>query len=385
MPSTTEAFAALDSVNLPLKQVIKKPRRRWMSVTDLVTEVEQALVKGERLDRDSEAYINLKHEAARIRLNNDDITAQVNELKKVRRSYVEQEDEITAKLHEDGGFALHEATMTEVLQRLREVDLQLAAFRNQHQQNIRDVGHLKRAMSRIEKHGEVTSLVDHIDSTLRMGNTIDEDDPVFAELSELFNGLRTEFDKVGPKVMKYEEDISSLTALVQSTVLDLRRKSFREADDKRMTLVSHLQHAKRMLAQMARLSDIQVLNAQEIGMLARAHSQIQRHAQIRDLIKSANKEQINAKIVWLQEDTSSLRSTIREIEAGMEYRSEESFDIISKLRSSKYVLTAETGKLREQLIACIHEEEQGKARLAALRGEKLQNLKFIAMLRSALG
>ena len=33
-----------------------------MSVQDLVTEVEQALVEGERLDEDSPAYANLKRE-----------------------------------------------------------------------------------------------------------------------------------------------------------------------------------------------------------------------------------------------------------------------------------------------------------------------------------
>jgi len=392
LPATPEVMKAvkddsikLDSVNLPLpSKAVRKPRRRWMSVTDLVTEVEQALVKGERLNKESEAYINLKHEAKRLRLDNDDIMAQVDNLKKVRRGWVKQEDEITAKLHAAGGFALHEATMTDVLQRLREVDLQLAAFRNQQQQNIRDVGHLKRAMSRIEKHGEVTSLVDRIDDTLHMGKAVDKDNPVFAEISELFNGLRTEFDKVPPKVMSYEQDICSLTTMAQTTALDMQGKSFREADDARMTLVSHLQQAKRMLAQLARLSDIQILNAQEVGMLARAQSQIQKHAQIRDLIKSANNDQITAKIRWLQDDTSSLRSTIRDIEAGMDSRSQESLAIIDKLRSLKDVLTAETGKLREQLIASIHEEEQGKARLAALRGEKLQNIRFIAMLRSAL-
>jgi len=355
-----------------------------MSVTDLVTEVEQALVKGVRLDRESEAYINLKQEAVRLRLDNDDMMAQVDELKKVRRGYVEQEDEITAKLHEEGGFALHEATMTDVLQRLREVDLQLAALRNQQQQNIRDVGHLKRTMSRIEKHGQVTSLVDRVDGKLRIGQALDEDDPVFAELSDLLNGLRAEFDKVAPKVMSYEKDVYSLTTRSQTNALDMQGRSFREADDARMTLVSHLQHVKRMLAQLARLSDIQILNAQEVGMLARTQSQIQRHKQIRDLIQSANSDQIAAKIIWLQRDTSSLRSTIRDIEAGMDSRSKESLAIITKLRSLQDILSAETGKLREQLIASIHEEEQGKARLAVLRGEKLQNIRFIAMLRAAL-
>jgi hypothetical protein len=355
-----------------------------MSVTDLVTEVEQALVKGVRLDRESEAYINLKHEAVRLRLDNDEIMAQVHELQKVRRGYVEQEDEITAKLHKDGGFALHEATMTDVLQRLREVDLQLAALRNQQQQNIRDVGHLKRTMSRIEKHGQVTSLVDRIDGTLRMGKALDQDDPVFAELSELFNGLRTEFDKVAPKVMSYEQDICSLTTMAQTTALDTSGKSFRQSDDARMTLVSHLQQTKRMLAQLARLSDIQILNAQEVGMLARAQSQAQSHARIQELINSSNNQFIRAKIGRLQEDTSSLRSTIRDIERDMDSHSQDSLAIITKLRSLQDVLSAETGKLREQLIASIHKEEQGKARLAALRGEKLQNIRFIAMLRSAL-
>jgi len=357
-----------------------------MSVTDLVTEVEQAMVKGERLDKAGETYSNLKGEAARLRLDNDQLTREVEVLREARAKFVTQEEEITAKLKEEGGFSLYEADLVGAAERIREVDLRLAALRVKHIQNIRDVGELKRTMSRIETRGEVTTMVDRIEDGLLRGCALAQDGPEAEALSQLVNRLQSEFDRVSPKVVAYEKDIQELTATINNAELDLLRKRqtpSREADDARLTLVSHLKRSKRMIAQLARLHDIQALNAQEIGMLERTRAKLQRHAQIRGLLAAGDAGELAAKAAVLQKDTSVLRGAIQDIEAGLDAHVKESFDIIAKLRSMKDVLTPETGKLREQLIANIHQEEQWKSRLAVLRGEIVQNIRFIAMLSGA--
>eukprot|EP00435_Cladocopium_sp_Y103_P043094 s592_g12.t1 len=77
-----------------------------------------------------------------------------------------------------------------------------------------------------------------------------------------------------------------------------------------------------------------------------------------------------------------LRMAIKELESGLSPLTKEAAAIIDKLRSMPFAFTTETGKLREQLIANIHQESQWKERLAVLRGEKLQNIRFIAMLKA---
>eukprot|EP00434_Breviolum_minutum_P030792 symbB.v1.2.027230.t1/scaffold2778.1/size70658/8 len=152
----------------------KRPPRRWMSVSDLVTEVEQALVEGERLDEDSPAYFNLRREARdgadvsalwifgavelwkalSLRLENDALNEKVAELEEARAQYIAQEEGLTAKLKEDGGFFAHEKDIMEMTSKIQEVDYKIAGLRHKHHHNIKDVGSLKRTMSLIEKRGK---------------------------------------------------------------------------------------------------------------------------------------------------------------------------------------------------------------------------------------
>ncbi|CAE7768337.1 unnamed protein product [Symbiodinium sp. KB8] len=60
-------------------------------------------------------------------------------------------------------------------------------------------------------------------------------------------------------------------------------------------------------------------------------------------------------------------------------------EVTAKLRQHEEVVTPETGKLREQLIAALREEEFCMARLAVLRKSQAQDVKFLASLRKAIG
>lgn len=119
-------------------------------------------------------------------------------------------------------------------------------------------------------------------------------------------------------------------------------------------------------------------------MLERVRAKLIRHVEISHLLKAGDAGKLAAKAELLQEEIARVRSQIKTIESDMEADIDEANAIIAQLREKKDSLTPETGKLREQLIATIHRKEQVKGRLAALRGEKVQNLRALAVLQAAL-
>jgi len=364
----------------------KRPPRRWMSVSDLVTEVEQALVEGERLDEDSPAYFNLRREALSLRLENDALNEKVAELEEARAQYIAQEEGLTAKLKEDGGFFAHEKDIMEMTSKIQEVDYKIAGLRHKHHHNIKDVGSLKRTMSLIEKRGKVTTLIDKTEEALDKGE-VSHAVQLEADLTQVVERLRQESAKIWPKISSYEANIADLSGKMSETQNQLQavlHTPTREADDLRTFLKSQINQVKRMLAQLGRLRDIQRVNAQEIGMVERERAKLQRYCLVRELLEEGDKAKLRDKITVLQEDADRLRTAIKELESRLSPLTAEAERIINKLRSMPFEFTTETGKLREQLIANIHQESSWKERLAVLRGEKLQNIRFIAMLMKAL-
>merc|ERR1719203_2382365 len=116
-----------------------------MSVTDLVSEVEQALVKGERLKKSGSTYQNMQREATRLRMDNDSIMADSEKLAGERELWVAQEEEIHKHISMTPGEVAGDlAAMTEVTERIQGVDIRLAGLRHQQQQNVKDVGAPKR-------------------------------------------------------------------------------------------------------------------------------------------------------------------------------------------------------------------------------------------------
>merc|ERR1711957_558043 len=100
------------------------------------------------------------------------------------------------------------------------------------------------------------------------------------------------------------------------------------------------------------------------------------------MIASGDNEQIKEKVSILKTDIDTLRRQMKDIEAKLRPHAHESLTILEKLRTDKNVLNATSGKLREELIANLHQEEQWKKRLAVLRGEKMQNIRFTTMLEA---
>lgn len=367
--------------NLPKK----RPPRRWMSVQDLVTEVEVALVEGDRLDKDSSAYANLRREALSLRLENDALNEKVAELEEARAQYIAQEEGLTEKLKEDGAF-WYEKDIVEMTRKIQEVDYKIAGLRHKHHHNIKDVGSLKRTMSLIEKRGKVTTLIDKTEEALDRGEVSDAMQ-LEADLTEVVEGLRQESAKIWPKISSYEAAILELSGQMSETQNQLQavlHTPTREADDLRTHLKAQINQVKRMMAQLGRLRDIQRVNAQEIGMVERERAKLKRYCRVRKLLEEGDETKLREKITVLQADTDRLRMAIKELESGLSPLTKEAAAIINKLRSMPFEFTTETGKLREQLIANIHQESQWKERLAVLRGEKLQNIRFIAMLMKAL-
>lgn len=365
---------------------MKKPRRRWMSVTDLVTEVERELVQGTHMNKDGEVYANLVAEAERVRTDNDSLHAEVKVLKKTRADFVAQEDELTKRLHEAGSFSAHEAEIVEVAKHIKEIDLNLASLQCQHQQNIKDVGFLKRTMSRIEKRSDVRSVVGKVEEALANGRVLREDGPEAAAIRELLGKLHSEFDRVEPKIVSHEEEMVDIDKSLQELTPRIRSGDEPSAEKylMRWELMDHLKRSMRMLAQVSRLRDIQIMNSLEINILERALSKLQRSARIHRIITSGDREQMKAKVDVLREDIGSLRRQMKAFESKLEPHAQESLEILAKLRTDKNIFDARSGKRRELLIANLHQEEQWKKRLAVLRGEKMQNIRFVALLEAAL-
>ncbi|CAE7318080.1 unnamed protein product [Symbiodinium natans] len=349
--------------------------------------VEQALVQGERLGKDSTAYENLRREAVSLRLENDVLTEQVAELEEARAEYVAQEEQFTAKLNANGGFFAHEEEVVNMTGKIREVDYKIAGLRHKHYHNIKDVGSLKRTMSLIEKRGEVTTVLDKVNEALERGEVLDEQGEEARSLQEQVSRLRRESEKVWPKITSYEKDISTFSAKLSETQKQLhsiRDTPTREADDLRTHLKAEINQVKRMMAQLGRLRDIQRVNAQEIGMVERVRAKLSKQVRVRKLLAEGNADELADKIANLQDDTNRLRTTIKDLEGRLQPLTKEAGVIITKLREMPFEFTTETGKLREQLIASIHQESHWKERLAVLRGEKLQNIRYIALLKKAL-
>jgi len=365
---------------------MKKPKRRWMSVTDLVTEVEKELVQGSHINKDGDVYANLVAESDRVRSDNDSLATEVADLKTTRTEYVALEDQLTKRLHEAGTFSAHEAEIGKAAKNIKGIDLKLASLQCQHQQNIRDVGFLKRTMSRIEKRSDVSTIVEKVEEALTSGRVLREDGAEAIEIREMLGKLHGEFDRVEPKIVSTEEEMIDIDTNLQELTPRIRYGDEPSAEKYRMRweLMDHLKRSMRMLAQVSRLRDIQIINSAEINILERALSKILRKARIQKVIASGDREQMEAKMHVLRDDVDSLRLQMKDIEAKLQPHAQEGLEILAELRIAKNLFNAKSGKRRELLIANLHKEEQWKKRLAVLRGEKMQNIRFIALLEAAL-
>jgi len=379
-----------DDLSLPpLPQTLmKKPRRRWMSISDLVTEVEMALVTGSaHPQRGGRTYNNLQEELIRLRLDNDRIAERIVELKAIRLERVKAEEEAIQKFYSADGFAAHKAEMVKSLKKIEEIDFELAGLRYQNKVNILDVGLLKRTMTRIEKRAAVTNLVNKIQAALLAGEEVQPDGPEAQELSKLMQSMRGEYDNIVAKVEEWKERIEEFRIRLgnaHTLCVNLCDQPSRKSDNARADLIRHLHEAQRMNWQLTRLRDIQLLDSQEMALLERVQGKLASQRRRHKLLAEGTEDDIRQELIKLEEHTRSLRQQMQSMEATLDVSDKEISRIVSRLRELRSVTTAETGELREKLIACVHEEQQCLGRLADLRGIKQQKVLWLTKLKSAL-
>eukprot|EP00928_Gymnodinium_smaydae_P087992 TRINITY_DN72152_c0_g1_i1.p1 TRINITY_DN72152_c0_g1~~TRINITY_DN72152_c0_g1_i1.p1 ORF type:complete len:437 (-),score=76.80 TRINITY_DN72152_c0_g1_i1:257-1567(-) len=377
-----------DDFSPPVAAKRSSPRRRWMSVGELVAEFERALARGERLGSDESTYQNLREEAKRLRLENDEIMATLDDLNKRRAELVAVEASSSLQLQSDGSFEEHGAEEVEVLKAIREIDYEAAALRYQQCVNIQDVGLLKRTMNRIESMSEVNNVVDRIDASLDNGEPLEANGPEIASIDRLVEKYRSDYDASTNAVWEYRDDMKEVIASLRRKGDILREYEgdyeTQDVADVRWDLVSDLQQMKRMLAQLSRLRDMQKLTAKEIGLLERSRTKLIRHARVRALIKEGDRNKLEEKLKKLNTETSQLRNAITSLESAQNEHLNDSSEITEKLREMTDVWTPESGNLRQKLIASINTEEKMRARLAVLRGTQVENIRFISMINAAL-
>merc|ERR1712070_679098 len=157
-----------------------------------------------------------------------------------------------------------------------------------------------------------------------------------------------------------------------------------DLDNSREDVLKQLRRDKRGLAQLDRLRQLQIMNTITISTLERAKAKLVRHARIHSLVRTGDQALIKEKIEDLNASLKKLKSTIKEIESSLDAHAEEGLNLVSDLRTLHRTFTADTGRKRELLFTNIHQEEQMKARLGVLRGDKIQKLRLLSLLQEAL-
>ncbi|CAE7921717.1 hypothetical protein AK812_SmicGene16184 [Symbiodinium microadriaticum] len=171
------------------------------------------------------------------------------------------------------------------------------------------------------QQSEVTMVIDKVNDALERGEVLDEEGPEARSLADLVQRLRKESEKVWPKISSYERDIAKFSEKLSETqtqLLAIRDTPTRDSDDLRTHLKAQINQVKRMMAQLGRLRDIQRVNAQEIGMVERVRAKLFKQVRVRNLLAEGNPENMAMKIATLQEDTDRLRTTIKDLEAGLQ-------------------------------------------------------------------
>eukprot|EP00434_Breviolum_minutum_P044834 symbB.v1.2.040094.t1/scaffold6983.1/size14050/2 len=104
----------------------------------------------------------------------------------------------------------------------------------------------------------------------------------------------------------------------------------------------------------------------------------------RALIASKDKAQMEVEVASLLRGIDATQKHVEELEVAKASHSTQIQDVTAKLREFTDKVSPETGKLREQLIAALREEEFCIVRLEVLRQVQVQDIKFLAHLRQAL-
>jgi len=349
-----------------------------------VAQVEAAVASGRPIHQNGTLYEKITEEVDRLRSENDTVIAKVDELDSSRSKLISDSANFIAEVRagEDG------SQMAETLHQMEELDRQTAELRSQQIQNYLDIGALKRQRVTIQKSEQVMEISSQVYEMIAKDEMIAEDAVLAVSLAETVSKLESEFDSFSQSIATAKKELENVVSRVRSLELSLRArraKADHETDTLRANLISGLYEARRKNAQLTRYRIQQALNVKLVSVLERARQAFRTHTRIKELIVSGSKEQMEVEVGDLLREMEVAVATAAELEEARAQQSKEVHDVTAKLRQHEEVVTPETGKLREQLIAALREEEFCMARLAVLRKSQAQDVKFLASLRKAIG
>ncbi|CAE7873787.1 hypothetical protein AK812_SmicGene3477 [Symbiodinium microadriaticum] len=365
-------------------QLAAQPRAFGSSAQVLVATVEAAVASGRPIHQNGTLYEKISEEVDRLRSENDTVIAKVDELDSSRSKLIAGSANFIAEVRagEDG------SQMAETLHQIEELDRQTAELRSQQIQNYLDIGALKRQRVTIQKSEKVMEISSEVYEMIAKDEMIAEDAAVAVSLAETVSKLESEFDSFSQSIATAKKELENVVSRVRSLELSLRArraKADHETDTLRANLISGLYEARRKNAQLTRYRIQQALNVKLVSVLERARQAFRTHTRIKELIVSGSREQMEVEVGDLLREMEVAVATAAELEEARAQHSKEVHEVTAKLRQHEEVVTPETGKLREQLIAALREEEFCMARLAVLRKSQAQDVKFLASLRKAIG
>jgi len=346
------------------------------------------LASGQHLQRAGETFGKLDEELVRLREDNDNIGAQVAELMKVRSEYVAQEGLLIGQVRKAGDVSAHGSGIIDALKKMEEVDCQLAGLRSQQLQNTRDISDLKRGKVRIETSEEIMSPIRQVEEAIAADGVLLEAGPLSEALSELVKSRQGDFDRNSHAVLATNKSLTNALATLKTQELSVRARRGRinaETEAIRGRMVSSFYTAQRKNAKLTRLRDSQATDAKQINELERALAKLNRHIEVRELIKAGDQQQMDLKAKELWNDMAQMQGLLAELENARAAHAHAATDAMAKLREPgmRDCVSPETGELRERLIESLREEELCAARLAALRGTQAQDVKLLSELQAS--
>jgi len=349
-----------------------------------VNEVEIAMA-GHKLDEGLAA--KLTEVAIKLRQDNDRIAKELEQLHEVRANCVQDGEAILKSIVSSGDVSQEQRNFfVETLGEIEDACKKSSGLQSQHFQNAQGVGEIKRTKSRLRMKEEILAVTGPAEDALNRGD-IEEIAEADVELMKLFERVREERELTTEAVHEAERDEKSSQAKLRPYELKLRVRRGKLTDEvfeTRIALNKHLYQTHRKSHRVARLRDYEVLLVKEIGSVERLRERLRRRLELGKLLQGGDKAKIAEHMAELQREIVKMQKLANELLAD-ERRIHNKFLLVrADLRAVTDRETLESSRLREHLIALIHENEWVFERLAVLGKTQAQNFRHLGELKAAM-